>query len=73
MQIIVKTAKDNLKQLGDVPKVTIHLFWMKITWTKKSLLKRQEKSVNTHRLTQRRWQHYNIEYELKAGKNRNFM
>lgn len=55
------------------PKVTIHLFWMKITRTKKSLLERQEKAVNTHTLTQRNCQLYNIEYESKARKNRNFM
>lgn len=44
---------------------------MKITWTKKSLLDRQEKAVNTH--TQRRCQHYNFEYESKTRKNRKFM
>lgn len=55
------------------PKVTIHLFWMKITRTKKSLLERQEKAINTHTLTQRNCQLYNIEYESKARKNRNFM
>lgn len=53
------------------PKAAIHLFWMKITWTKKSLLDRQEKAVNTH--TQRRWQHYNFEYVSKTRKNRKFM